>query len=186
MRKMTWLLGPLLVLSGCAMGSGGFPLPGGPDGDVVVVGDDREGRSRDGGVYTRSVEVPRGHYPPPGECRVWYYGREPGHQPPPGRCSSLVGRVPLGALLLYNEKAWDTEHDWRGQESRRHGSVPEVVLRIMGSLVRNRDSAFTLRRRTGGGGTCSRQEGRRGAGGRGGPGVVSPSRPAPRRTGQKR
>jgi hypothetical protein len=46
----------------------------------------------------------------------------------------LVGRVPRGAFLLYNRKAWDTEHDWRVEERRRPGSVPDVVLRIMNSI----------------------------------------------------
>src|SRR5919106_2810474 len=36
--------------------------------------------------YTR-LNIPPGHYPPPGECRLWYPDRPPGHQPPPGRCS---------------------------------------------------------------------------------------------------
>jgi hypothetical protein len=30
--------------------------------------------------------IPRGHLPPPGECRNWYRGLSPGHQPPPYRC----------------------------------------------------------------------------------------------------
>ncbi|NIP80339.1 MAG: hypothetical protein GWM90_14380 [Gemmatimonadetes bacterium] len=135
MRHVIWVLGAALVLGGCSTGAGGgIPVPG-PDGDVVVIGGE-EGRSRDGGVYARSARVPPGHYPPPGECRIWYPGREPGHQPPPGRCDRFVGRVPFGAFLLYNDKAWDTEYDWRREESRRPGSVPDIVLRIMSSLVR--------------------------------------------------
>jgi hypothetical protein len=42
--------------------------------------DDRSGR------YREAVRIPRGHLPPPGECRDWYVGRPPGHQPPPHRC----------------------------------------------------------------------------------------------------
>lgn len=30
--------------------------------------------------------IPRGHLPPPGECRTWYPDRPAGHQPPPYRC----------------------------------------------------------------------------------------------------
>jgi hypothetical protein len=30
--------------------------------------------------------IPRGHLPPPGECRNWHRGVPPGHQPPPYRC----------------------------------------------------------------------------------------------------
>jgi hypothetical protein len=49
---------------------------------------------RDG--YTH-LDIPAGHYPPPGECRIWYPDRPAGHQPPPGKCSS---RVPAGAWLI--------------------------------------------------------------------------------------
>lgn len=45
--------------------------------------------------YSR-LNIPAGHYPPPGECRVWFPDRPPGHQPPPGRC----GPVPPGAWLI--------------------------------------------------------------------------------------
>ena len=27
------------------------------------------------------LDIPYGHYPPPGECRVWYPDRPPGQQP---------------------------------------------------------------------------------------------------------
>ena len=45
--------------------------------------------------YTR-LHIPPGHYPPPGECRLWYPDRPPGHQPPPGKCSP----VPHGAWVI--------------------------------------------------------------------------------------
>lgn len=46
------------------------------------------------------VQVPPGHLPPPGECRIWFPDRPPGHQPPPGDCASLRWRVPPGAVLV--------------------------------------------------------------------------------------
>ena len=33
-------------------------------------------------------EIPLGHLPPPGECRVWYDDRPPGQQPPPTSCGA--------------------------------------------------------------------------------------------------
>lgn len=48
--------------------------------------------------YTR-LNIPAGHYPPPGECRIWYPDRPPGHQPPPFKCGD---RVPAGAWLLHH------------------------------------------------------------------------------------
>jgi hypothetical protein len=53
------------------------------------------------GVYSYGgCDVPAGHLPPPGECRIWYPDREPGQQPPPGDCSALAHRVPPGACFV--------------------------------------------------------------------------------------
>ena len=48
-------------------------------------------------VGAESVDVPRGHYPPPGSCRVWFPDRPPGQQPTPGSCDV---QVPPGAVLV--------------------------------------------------------------------------------------
>lgn len=142
-----------LLAAGCA-GNDPLRLPG-PLGDVVV-GDDRDrdrdddwerdrdrdrdddwdrDRGRDPRVYRpRGLNVPRGHYPPPGECRIWYPGRPAGQQPPPARCDRMVGRVPYGAFVLYNGRGWDTRYDWEGHERRTRGSVPRVILRLMDSV----------------------------------------------------
>ena len=50
---------------------------------------DRDGchRSRDWTDHRRpSYHIPRGHLPPPGSCRVWFYDRPAGQQPPPTSC----------------------------------------------------------------------------------------------------
>lgn len=130
--KFPALLAGAALLAGCGSTIGGIPIPGGPSGDVIVVDDERGGGERG----ARSLGVPRGHYPPPGECRVWYAGREPGQQPPPERCDRLAGRVPYGAFILYNGKEWDTRYDWREHERRNRGSVPDVILGLMRSLSR--------------------------------------------------
>lgn len=125
-----------LLASGLLAGCGstyGIPIPGGPSGDVVVLDDRREERG-DGGA--RTLGVPRGHYPPPGECRVWYPGREPGQQPPPAKCDQLVGRVPYGAFILYNGREWDSRYDWPEHERRNRGSVPQVILNLMRAVGR--------------------------------------------------
>ena len=48
----------------------------------------------------RSLHVPEGHMPPPGECRIWYVDTPPGQQPPPGDCHYLQHHVPPGAVLI--------------------------------------------------------------------------------------
>ena len=65
---------------------------------------DRRGRSdydkdRQHGGHAQ-VNVPPGHLPPPGECRIWFPDRPPGHQPPPGDCRELSRHVPRGAVLV--------------------------------------------------------------------------------------
>jgi hypothetical protein len=45
---------------------------------------DHEGGPRRG--RDSAYGIPKGHLPPPGECRVWDPDRPAGHQPPPERC----------------------------------------------------------------------------------------------------
>lgn len=47
-----------------------------------------------------TFRVPPGHYPPPGQCRIWRPEVPPGRQDPPGDCDELERRVPLGAYLV--------------------------------------------------------------------------------------
>jgi hypothetical protein len=76
--------------------------------------------------------VPRGHYPPPGECRVWYPNRPPGHQPPPTSCQNLIGaRLEPGAFILHGDRAYDSAYDWREEERQRPGSVGRDILDIL-------------------------------------------------------
>ena len=76
--------------------------------------------------------VPRGHYPPPGQCRVWYPNRPPGQQPPPADCQSLAGtRLEPGAFILHGDQAYDAEYDWRREEAKKPGSVGRDILDIL-------------------------------------------------------
>ncbi len=50
------------------------------------------------------LNIPKGHYPPPGECRIWYPDRPAGQQPPPGNCRN----VPPGAWVIRHPK--DTQN----------------------------------------------------------------------------
>jgi hypothetical protein len=61
---------------------------------------DREARSYFHQHGYTHLDIPPGHLPPPGECRVWYPGKPPGHQPPPTKCGRLRHRVPAGAWLI--------------------------------------------------------------------------------------
>lgn len=128
MRRPASVLAPaillaLIALSGCSTHrvDDGYPRR---SRDVVVVG--RDSRA------PRSIgKIPPGHFPPPGQCRIWFPGRPPGHQPPPQSCGKLRGRVPRGAFILYNGGAWDSEYDWYRRERRRPGSVPRIILELL-------------------------------------------------------
>lgn len=47
--------------------------------------------------------IPKGHLPPPSECKVWFPGKPRGHQPPPQSCASALRSVPLGAWVITHE-----------------------------------------------------------------------------------
>jgi len=92
MRRTMLLALGLVSLNACSSGrvvvASGDPAPVPPPKPAVL-----------GPVA--SLGIPPGHYPPPGECRVWIPGQPPGHQPEPCSCSSLIGRVSPGAWVLY-------------------------------------------------------------------------------------
>jgi outer membrane biosynthesis protein TonB len=80
-------------------------------------------------------DIPPGHYPPQGQCRLWFAGRAPGQQPKATECNK-IGKVPAGAFVLFNNKAWDADYDWKAQEKREWGSVPGPVLEAMRGVDR--------------------------------------------------
>lgn len=46
------------------------------------------------------INIPKGHLPPPGHCRIWYPDREPGQQPPPQRCPIANNNIPPGTYVI--------------------------------------------------------------------------------------
>ena len=47
------------------------------------------------------LRIPHEHYPPPGECRIWYPDRHEGHRPERINCGMIP---PQGAWLLHHPR----------------------------------------------------------------------------------
>ena len=74
------------------------------------------------GRGVRSGDIPPGHRPPPGLCRIWIDGVPPGRQPAPTSCSDAVRHRPSNARVIYGDDTrgrdgrdgdgrWDRDHD---------------------------------------------------------------------------
>jgi hypothetical protein len=72
-------------------------LLAGTSATLADPGKDESGKGKDRYTYDSKQDrpakraraearIPKGHMPPPGECRTWYEGRPAGHQPPPYKC----------------------------------------------------------------------------------------------------
>lgn len=69
------------------------------------------------GRGSRSGDIPPGHRPPPGMCRVWIDGVPPGRQPAPTRCEDAVRNRPSNARVIRGSDSRD-EGRWE-QDGRR-------------------------------------------------------------------
>ncbi len=68
--------------------------------------------------------IPRGHLPPPGECRIWYPGEPPGQQPPPLPCRDAMASAPPGSWVLYRPQREEVHA--RVVDQRRAGVIVQV------------------------------------------------------------
>jgi hypothetical protein len=77
--------------------------------------------------YT-TLNIPEGHLPPPGECRLWFPGQPPGHQPPPDKCGYWRAHVPAGAWLIHRPKDEPTYVDVSVYDAYRPGIVITIGI----------------------------------------------------------
>jgi hypothetical protein len=131
MRAVVLLASLAIILAGCGRKSA-TTVPGGPAGSVLSAEQPGGASARGPARGPRRLNgVPPGHYPKPGECRLWVPGRPPGQQARPTACRNIPSRIPAGAFILYGNRAWDTDYDWIAHASREQGSVPDVIIGIL-------------------------------------------------------
>lgn len=54
--------------------------------------------------WTRGpADIPPGHRPPPGMCRIWIDNVPPGHQPAPTDCATAVRTRPVNGRVIYGD-----------------------------------------------------------------------------------
>jgi hypothetical protein len=75
-----------------------------------------QGRDRDKG----SDDIPAGHRPPPGMCRVWVDGVPPGQQPAPTDCRTAIRNRPPNGRVIFGD-----DYAKRGREGK--SNVPELL-----------------------------------------------------------
>jgi hypothetical protein len=71
------------------------------------------------------LDIPRGHLPDPGECRVWAPGTPPGQQAKPKSrsCDGIAADAPAGSWILYRPAGDVRVVHVRLMDPRRAGSV---------------------------------------------------------------
>ena len=64
-------------------------------------------------------DVPQGHRPPAGMCRIWLDGVPPGQQPAPTDCTSALRNRPSNGRVIFGDEPKDKGAKWRKDDRRR-------------------------------------------------------------------
>ena len=96
---------------------------------TVILDPSPDVRAANGAVATARLDVPPGHLPNEGECRIWIPGTPPGRQPRPKSrpCAGIESLAPAGSRIIY-----------RPLENRKLVYVREVDARRAGLVIRTR------------------------------------------------
>jgi hypothetical protein len=94
----------------------------------------------------RSNEVPPGHRPPPGMCRIWLDGVPAGQQPAPTDCATAVRNRPANGRVLFGDDyakpgSANKYRDDRGDRQRdddrldRQQRYPSTMPEMIGAIL---------------------------------------------------
>ena len=75
-----------------------------------------QGRDRNKGPD----DIPAGHRPPPGMCRVWVDGVPPGQQPAPTDCRTAIRNRPANGRVIFGD-------DYAKREREGTSKVPDLL-----------------------------------------------------------
>jgi hypothetical protein len=79
---------------------------------------------------TAPLDIPPGHFPTPGQCRIWIPGTPPGQQPnrESAECDRVTRDAPAGSWVVYRPIAGKKVIHVRVVDARRPGVI--VVIRV--------------------------------------------------------
>lgn len=82
------------------------------------------------------LDIPPGHLPPPGKCRIWIPGNPPGHQPKARRCAGIEADAPAGSWIVYRPSKDRRVVHVRLIDERRPGVIVRIrVFDLDGRLI---------------------------------------------------
>jgi hypothetical protein len=124
MRSATIIAITLAILAGAGCKPVSPAPPAEPEPDPVP---------RRAGRTAAALDIPPGHLPPPGMCRVWLPGEPPGHQPKARSCTDIERSAPAGSWIVQRPGRDRSYVHVRVVDERR----PGVVIRMQVYQIRD-------------------------------------------------
>jgi hypothetical protein len=79
-------------------------------------------------------DIPEGHKPPPGMCRIWIDGVPAGRQPAPTDCPTAIKRRPSNGRVIFGDQAQQTRNDDSSRRSQRRAKQQQPDSRVVKKL----------------------------------------------------
>ncbi len=79
-------------------------------------------------------DIPEGHKPPPGMCRIWIDGVPAGRQPAPTDCPTAIKRRPPNGRVIFGDQTQQTRGDDSSRRSERRAKQQQPDSRMVKKL----------------------------------------------------